>query len=85
MTRTYWERTPRGFTNEYDIGIATTEPDAEQYAAEGFRRIKRAEALSDLCQQNSEACRYYVTATVDGVEVEDRFMLARQIRKGEIT
>jgi hypothetical protein len=78
---TYWLRHPRNFANEYDVGIATTQADAEQYEAEDFDRIDRDHALRRMCRRPGNGEQVFISVTRDGIEVEDRFMTAREIRK----
>lgn len=78
--RTYWQKFPRGFANEYIVGVATSRASAEQYAAEGYVRINRATALRDLCYRGDAATESYVCASLDGNEDQDRFDLARRLR-----
>jgi hypothetical protein len=75
-------RYPRDFANEYEIGVATTAHDADQYNAEGWDRITREDALKYLSRRGDQMTSMYVSAFVDGQEVESRFMLARNIRRG---
>ena len=53
-TITYWHLQPRGFSNEYIVGIADNEADADQYNIEGYRKIERDEALA-LMSRRAEA------------------------------
>lgn len=82
-TKTYWLRHPQDFANQFVVGIATSPAHGEQYAAEGFDRINRAEALRRLCYRGDRATAAYVSATLDGRDVYDRFSVARQMRAGE--
>jgi hypothetical protein len=86
--KSYWLSHPRRFANEYAIGVATTAADAEQYEAEDYRRIDRDVALHMLSRRPGDGETLYASATVDGIDVNDlgsdRFILARQIRRGEI-
>ena len=66
MASTYWKRHPRNFGNEYEVGIATTKTDAEQYEAEAFKRIDRDYALRLLCERPSAGQRLYRSVTIDG-------------------
>ncbi len=89
--KSYWFRSPRRFQNEYVIGVATSAADAEQYEAEDFERIDRDVALTRMSRRAGNGETLYVTALVDGEDIEertcgsqDRFMLARLLRRGEI-
>jgi hypothetical protein len=81
-SRTYWLLIPRGFANEYTVGIASTQADAEQYEAEGYRRIDRDHALNRMSRRGDNATQLYASVTVDGEQVYDRFETAREIRTG---
>ena len=81
--RTYWIQYPQNFSNQYTVGIATTEAHATQYEAEGYDRIDRAAALRRLCYRGDWATTAYVSATLDGRDF-DRFTVARRIRAGEL-
>lgn len=79
-TRTYWLKFPRGFANEYTVGIATTEANAEQYKAEGFERISRDRALREMSDRGDPATQVYARVTIDGQEPDDnRFQIARSL------
>jgi hypothetical protein len=85
--RTYWMRHPRDFANEFEIGIATTQVDAEQYEAEGFNRIDRDRALRELSYHPPSHQQLYRSVTIDGCDVEasgdlDCYQIARNIRTG---
>lgn len=79
---TYWFKSPRGFQNEYSIGIATGPAHAKNYKAEGYDRITRKQALRDLSNQGDDATRIYADVTVDGGTGYDRRDIARCIRTG---
>ncbi len=81
--RTYWYASPRGFANEYTIGIATTQGAAKSYEAEGFVRIDRDRALRELVYRGDAATKAYVGVSVDGEDRYDRFDVARAIRTGQ--
>ena len=81
--KTYWLRHPQDFANQFSVGIATTPAHGEQYAAEGYNRITRTEAMRRLCYRGDRATTAYVSATLDGRDVYDRFGAARQMRAGE--
>jgi hypothetical protein len=78
---TFYRLHPRKFQNEYNIGIATTAADADQYEAEGYREVSKDEALHAL-SMHVDGQQYYIGASVNGEGVEDRLMLARRIRHG---
>jgi hypothetical protein len=80
--RTYWLKFPRNFANEYTVGIASTREDAEQYEAEGFRRIDRDRALRLMSDHGDNATQLYATTSLDGEQCYDRFEVARAIRTG---
>jgi hypothetical protein len=79
--RTYWLIHERGFCNEYTVGIATTKADAEQYSAEGFKRIDRDYALRLMSRRAGNGEQLYVGTTIDG-EPAPRLETARAIRTG---
>ena len=83
-SRTYWYRCPRGFANEYVVGIATNRAAAQQYEAEGWDRIGRDRALSDLVYRGDYATQAYVACEIDGCRElnRTRFEIARAIRTG---
>jgi hypothetical protein len=84
--RTYWIRFPRGFANEYDIGIANSQKHAAQYRAEGYKRIPRARALRELTWQGDAATKAYVGCFIDSSDKPwDRFATAQLIRAGYST
>jgi len=80
--RTYWYLSPRGFANEYAIGIATNQTDASVYRAEGYQRIDRDRAVRELTNRGDEATEILCHVTLDGEDVRDRFVIARRIAKG---
>lgn len=81
----FFELHPRNFENEYMVGIATTAADADQYQAEGFATIEKERALYLLSRRRKDGeSEIYASATLDGAAVEDRFELARRVRRGEI-
>lgn len=80
---TYWQRFPRDFANEYEIGVATTAASGEQYKDEGYTRIARDTALRDMSWRGNAATQAYVSVTIDGDLQQDRLMLARGLRHGE--
>jgi hypothetical protein len=80
--RTYWRLIPRGFANEYTIGIATSHQFAKQYAAAGYERISRDLARRELTYRGDNATEAFVSVTVDNDDGNhDRFELARELRK----
>ncbi len=81
-TRTYWYSSPRGFANEYSVGIATTPAHSEQYEVEGWERITRDRALRELSDRGSNATQIYAAVEVDGASDYNRFDVARSIRTG---
>jgi hypothetical protein len=84
MTYTYWKRHPRNFGNEYEIGIASTKDDADQYEAESFSRIDRDYALRLLSCHAQNGQQLYRSVTVNGYEYDTPANeFARRIRKGQ--
>jgi hypothetical protein len=81
-TRTYWLRHPRNFANEFTIGVATTREDAEQYAAEDYRRIDRDYALRLMSLRAGNGQQLFAGVSVDGDHMYDRFEVARAVRTG---
>jgi hypothetical protein len=69
--RTYWINSPRGFQNEYDVGVATTRDAAKTYEDRGYERIKRDQALREMAYRGDAATQSYVSVSVDGVELAD--------------
>lgn len=82
-SRTYWYYSPRGFANEYTVGIARTHEAAVLYEMKGFERISREQALRDLTNRGDNATQVFARVTVDYREISmDRFELARDIKLG---
>jgi len=82
--RTFWYYSPRGFANEYEVGIANNEIYAKAYKDHGFERIDRERAIRELTYRGDEATQAYVTVTVNGDTQSKyaRFELARIVRQG---
>jgi hypothetical protein len=80
--RTYWHLSPRGFGNEYTVAIATSREAAQSYEDRGYDRVDRQYALKELTYRGDAATKAYVSAEIDGRQVDDRFELARAIRTG---
>lgn len=80
MTKTYWRISPRGFGNEYTIGVATSADMAASYEDRGYERITRDQALRWLVDRGDAATKIYAGVEVDGEGVYDRFEVARAIR-----
>lgn len=80
--RTYWLIFPRGFANEFTVGIASSKADAEQYEAEGYERIDRDYALRLMSRKAENGEQLYAGVTVDGEQAYDRLEVARAIRTG---
>ena len=80
----FYRRFPRDFANEFDIGVATTEADAEQYEEEGFTCISQEVALREMCVRPPQGQQLFRKVTVDGDphRFESDARLARQIRNG---
>jgi hypothetical protein len=69
--RTYWQRHPRDFANEYDVGIATTRDAANTYADRGYERIKRDQAIRAITYGGDAATQAFVSVSVDGIGIND--------------
>lgn len=83
MANAYYYDCPRGFRNEYTVGIATTRDAKLLYAARGFERITRNQALRDLTYRGDAATQSYVSVSINGREpFASRFEIARDIRSG---
>ena len=82
MTTTYWYLQPRGLGNEYTVGVADNEFDAEQYDTEGYRKIERDEALTLMSKRAESGEELYVDAQLNGRSANDRFRFARSLRTG---
>lgn len=80
--RTYWLIFPRRFANEFTVGVASSKADADQYAAEGYKRIDRDYALRLMSRQAENGEQLYAGVTVDGEPAYDRHEVARAIRTG---
>ena len=82
--RSYWLLHPRNFANEYIVGVATTQENAEQYEAEDFERIDRDAALRLMSRRPGNGEQLYISVTVDGEDDwrYDRYEIARSIRTG---
>jgi hypothetical protein len=79
---TYWYHSPRGFQNEYTIGIAVTDEAQDYYTSLGFEQIDRKRALRELGNQGDEATQIHASVSIDG-EDGDRIEVVRKIVKGE--
>jgi hypothetical protein len=80
MRRTYWFNSPRGFANEYCVGVATDARGRDLYKTEGYSRIPRKRALRELRDRGDEATQMFVAAYLNEVP-QDRFELAHQIQR----
>jgi hypothetical protein len=80
---TYWYNSPRGFQNEYEVGIAITDEAQDYYTSLGFEQIDRKRALRELGNQGDKATKILASVSVDGEDRGDRFEIARKIAKGE--
>jgi len=78
--KTYWYKSSRGFANEYLIAVATSHDTAKEYAAEGFERISRDEAVRRMRYEGDAATQAFVSVELDGERVEDRRQFARSLR-----
>lgn len=63
--KTYWYNCPRGFGNEYEIGVATKKAAREWYKLNGYERISRQEALKAIAWNGNEATQAYNKVSVD--------------------
>lgn len=82
QANTYWFLRPRDFQNEYNVGVATSAADAEQYEAEGYERIDREAALRYMSRRVASHEQLFARIEVDGEQVMDRFNVARALRRG---
>jgi len=64
--RTYWLSYPRGFANEYTVGLATTSGAAVEYDGRGHTRIPRPEALVAARRKGNDATEMFVSHEIDG-------------------
>ena len=81
--KSYYLICPRGFANEYTVGIATTAEGRQHYESFGFERISRAQALRELTNPGDNATKIYATVTVDGRQISaGRLEVARELRMG---
>lgn len=69
--RTYWLNSPRGFANEYTVGVATTREAAKAYEDRGYERINRDQALREMAYGGDAATQAFVGVSVDGLSVPD--------------
>ena len=81
-SRTYWYNSPRGFANEYTVGVATTKQHAEQYKAQGWDRIDRDRALREMTYGGDAATQSYASVEIDGDAHFNARDVARCIRTG---
>jgi hypothetical protein len=79
MRQTFWIWYPRGFSNEYCVGVALSGASADRYLAEGYARVSRKAALRMLSDRGDATTEIRASATVDGVDA-DRFEVARNVR-----
>ena len=85
LGRSYWFYCPRGFANEYSVGIATNAASAKTYQDEGYARIPRDRALRELTDRGDNATEVCAGVTVNNEYVNaDRFEIARAIREGQL-
>lgn len=97
--KTYWVRHPRGFQNEYDIGIATSAATAHGYRMAEYDRVPRATALRLLKAGGDSVTQMFVGVSVDGAGIYgadgacisadgrtmlDRHEVAQAIRDGAV-
>jgi hypothetical protein len=79
--RSYWYLCPRGFANEYSIGVATTDAGAAHYKSAGYERVTKAYAMREMVDRGDAATQRYVGVTIDGHDDwRDRFEIARDLR-----
>lgn len=84
-SRSYWYIEPRGFANEYSVGVATNAASAADYEARGYTKITRDRALREMTYRGDDATDAYVGVSVDHSDgvMYDRFEVARAIRDGK--
>lgn len=81
--RSYWYFSPRGFANEYDIGIACTREDADWYSKHGYGLCTRAWAIHQLRKRDDAATQMFVTVSISTLRVEEsRFEIAKALKNG---
>ena len=86
-TFTYWLNVPRGFANEYTVGIASTYEARREYRKRGYERIDRKRALKELNNRGDAATQMFVGVSLDASDFPDhidRFELVKIIRDGSL-
>jgi len=82
--RSYWYLSPRGFANEYTVGIASNLGARAYYRDAGWEHINASRAIRELSNRGDEATKVFCSVCIDGApDDRDRFELARSIAKGE--
>ena len=78
--KTYWFHCPRGFGNEYSIGVASDEHNAQVYKAGGYERIRRDQAIHDMIYRGDEATTAHVCVELDGKQVDNRWEFTHSLK-----
>lgn len=67
--KSYFILHPRGFANEYDVGIATTPEGLAFYSVGEFEPITRKQAIRELTRKGDNATQNFGIATINGKQV----------------
>ena len=67
--KSYFLLCPRGFANEFTVGIATTDKGRALYDAQGFEQITRKQALRELAYRGDNATQDHSKVTINGKNV----------------
>ncbi len=81
-TKTYWLWFPRDFNNEYSVGVASGKDWATMYKSQGFERIPREKAIRKMRYRGDAITEAFVVVELDGKQVDDRWMYARELKGG---
>lgn len=79
----YFLLCPRGFANEFVVGIATTPEACEHYATNGFEQISRKQALRELSWRGDNATQDFSKVTINGKSIwAEKAEVLREIKAG---
>jgi len=83
-SHTYWYYSPRGFANEYTIGVCTISYWRDYYLLRGYEQIDHERVLRELLNEGDATTQVFAKVDVDGDRTYDRFEVGRLLTENSL-